>query len=259
MRQAATELLIPLDQACNSSENLVGGKAWNLSRLLNSGFAIPPGVVITTAAYREILHSARLSELIAMELDRKPLEDMRWEELWDTALRIRSAFLKVDIPDPIMSVLSAVIQRVGGPGRIIARSSALGEDSGGRSFAGLHESIVVISDIDQLADAVRRVWASLWSDAALLYRNELGLDPRKSSMAALVQEFRVSSPSGIVFGRDPRDLTREEAIIEAVPGPCSDLVDGLVDPDRWHVALSSNAVTSYRAGDRGGEPEAPLH
>ena len=108
------------------------------------------------------------------------------------------------------------------------RSSAPGEDGRETSFAGLHESIVGVRGRDELLDAVRTVWASLWSDAALLYRKELNLDPLTSQMAVLVQEMRADSPSGVAFGRDPRTGDHDRAIVEAVPGMCADLVDGEV-------------------------------
>ena len=105
-------------------------------------------------------------------------------------------------------------------------------------------------------DAVRTVWASLWSDAALLYRRELALDPRQSRMAVLVQEVEVEDCSGVAFGRDPRDPEADCAIIEAVPGQCALLVDGSVDPDRWTLQRSSGAVIQWRPGHRGEDTSA---
>jgi phosphoenolpyruvate synthase/pyruvate phosphate dikinase len=71
----------------------------------------------------------------------------------------------------------------------VVRSSAPGEDSAKTSFAGLHESFVNVKEVDAILDHIKLVWASLWSDAALLYRKELGLDIEGSSMAVLVQEI----------------------------------------------------------------------
>jgi hypothetical protein len=104
------------------------------------------------------------------------------------------------------------------------------------SFAGLHESIVGVEGDRAVLDAVRTVWASLWSDAALLYRRELSLDPHRSRMAVLVQAVELAERSGVAFNRDPRSLDADRAVIEAVPGPCALLVDGSVDPDRWILA-----------------------
>jgi pyruvate,water dikinase len=65
----------------------------------------------------------------------------------------------------------------------------------------------------------------------------------------LVDEDR----SGVAFGRDPRQPTLEQAIVECVPGPCGDLVDGVVDPDRWVLHRTSGQVLSWRPGEREGE------
>ena len=75
-----------------------------------------------------------------MELGRKPFESMRWEEVWDTALRIRSAFLSAPVPPAIAEAIAAAVRKLGIEKPLAVRSSAPGEDSALRSFAGLHES-----------------------------------------------------------------------------------------------------------------------
>ncbi len=87
----------------------------------------------------------------------------------------------------------------------------------------------------------------------LLYRQELALDPDLSRMAVVVQEMVDEDRSGVAFGRDPREPGRNHAIVEAVPGPCGDLVDGLVDPDRWILDRNSGTVIEWRPGEREGE------
>jgi pyruvate,water dikinase len=77
-------------------------------------------------------------------------------------------------------------------------------------------------------------------------------------MAVLVQEMIDDDPSGVAFGRDPRDPGLDQAIIEAVPGPCADLVDGVVDPDHWVVDRLSGQVLDWRPGERGEEEAHPL-
>ncbi len=147
----------------------------------------------------------------------------------------------------------AAVEELGAEKPLAVRSSAPGEDSANRSFAGLHESVVGVVGTDAVLDAVRVVWASLWSDAALLYRQELALDPALSRMAVVVQEMIDEDRSGVAFGRDPREASRNQAIVEAVPGPCGDLVDGLVDPDRWILDRSSGQILEWRAGEREDE------
>lgn len=130
------------------------------------------------------------------------------------------------------------------------RSSAPGEDSAHRSFAGLHESYGGVVGCGAVIDAVRLVWASLWSDASMLYRREVGLDPARSRMAVLVQAMRTEAVSGVAFGCDPRQLSSEIAIVEAVPGLCAGLVDGQIDPDRWLLRRSDGKIVEWRPGQR---------
>jgi len=102
------------------------------------------------------------------------------------------------------------------------------------------------------------VWASLWSDAALLYRHELGLDVSSSGMAIVVQGFVRADVSGVAFGIDPRQPCEDRAIVEAVPGPCEDLVSGRLDPDRWIMTRSSGHVLEWKPGGRGGPKAEPI-
>jgi phosphohistidine swiveling domain-containing protein len=247
--------IVPLGEAADCEERLIGGKAAKLAQLAQTGYRVPCGFFITTKAYEHFLEDQDLARLIRMELDRKSFVTMRWEEIWDVALRIRSAFLSTPIPQSLAQAITAAVEELGAEKPLAVRSSAPGEDSANRSFAGLHESVVGVVGPDAVLDAVRVVWASLWSDAALLYRQELALDPALSRMAVVVQEVIDEDRSGVAFGRDPREAGRNQAIVEAVPGPCGDLVDGLVDPDHWILDRRSGRVLEWRAGEREGEEE----
>ena len=250
--------IVPLIGAAGAGDGLVGGKAARLGSLTQAGFRVPRGFCITTRAYEQFFAEAGLGGHVAMELGRKPLDAMRWEELWDAALRIRSAFLRAGIPDAIAGQIRQALADHIGDGAVAVRSSAPGEDSQQLSFAGLHESIVGVVGDRAVLDAVRTVWASLWSDAALLYRRELSLDPHRSRMAVLVQAVELAECSGVAFNRDPRSPDADRAVIEAVPGPCALLVDGAVDPDRWILTRTSGALVEWRPGRRGSDDGGPL-
>jgi hypothetical protein len=245
--------VVPLREAVECEERAIGGKAAKLAQLAQAGFRVPGGFSITTKAYEYFLEDQDLARLIRMELGRKSFASMRWEEIWDVALRIRSAFLATPIPQALAQAIITAVEELGAAKPLAVRSSAPGEDSANRSFAGLHESVVGVIGPDAVLDAVRVVWASLWSDAALLYRQELALDPVLSRMAVVVQEMIDEDRSGVAFGRDPREASRNHAIVEAVPGPCGDLVDGLVDPDRWTLDRITGSVIEWRAGEREDE------
>ena len=146
--------IVPLAESAAAGDGLVGGKAARLGSLIQAGFRVPRGFCITTRAYEQFIAEAGLSKHLAMELGRKPLDAMRWEELWDAALRIRSAFLRVDIPEAIAAQIRRALADHIGDGAVAVRSSAPGEDSQQLSFAGLHESIVGVNGNRAVIEAV---------------------------------------------------------------------------------------------------------
>lgn len=240
--------VIPLEELDKNQKASAGGKAWALSLLVREGFPVPAGVVIPVEIYQRYLSSTGTGEMILMELNRKPFASMRWEEMWDAALRIRNLFLKTPIPSELERELSESIDSRFGDTPVAVRSSAPGEDSEGSSFAGLHESFVNIRGSREIIDHVRLVWASLWSDAALLYRKELGLDVAKSSMAVLVQYLVEGERSGVAFSQNFNDPTT--SLVESVWGLNQGLVDGTVQPDRWILDRRSGSVLEHTPAER---------
>jgi pyruvate,water dikinase len=249
-----TPLVVALSEVAACREELVGGKAAKLSRLAGSGCRVPAGFCLTVAAYETFVQEHDIEEAIRMELGRKDLDGMRWEEIWDAALRIRSLFLARPLPWRLQEALREAVASLGATDSLAVRSSALGEDSGDMSFAGIHESSTDVRTESDVETAVRLVWASLWSDAALLYRRELRLDPAVSRMAVLVQRMVHADRSGVAFGVDPRGANENLAIVEAVPGPCRLLVDGAADPDRWEIRRDTGEVVAWRPGERDDDP-----
>ncbi|WP_201276307.1 PEP/pyruvate-binding domain-containing protein [Methylotetracoccus oryzae] len=238
--------LIDLTSPAARVEHRVGGKAAHLARLKQAGFPVVGGFCIAADAYECFVQESQLKTIIAMELQRKPFEAMRWEELWDAALRIRSAFLCAPVPAALVAGVEWALQQRAAPHGWAVRSSAPGEDSPAASFAGLHESVLPVHGSAAVVDAIRTVWASLWSDAALLYRRELDLDPRRSRMAVLLQPFVRGAPSGVAFGRDPMRHDADRVVIEAVPALCGDLVDGAIEPDHWLLDRGTGEIVDQR-------------
>ncbi|MEJ5359250.1 MAG: PEP/pyruvate-binding domain-containing protein [Desulfobacterales bacterium] len=222
----------------------VGGKALRLAGLRRAGFRVPDFLCLPAEAYRRFCAFRGLSERIGLELARKDFAEMRWEELWDCATRIRSLFLRHPFPPELEAGLREGLARRFGDGPVAVRSSALEEDTAGASFAGLHASFVQVSGVDATLERIRLVWASLWSDAALLYRRELGLDPERSAMAVIVQEMAVGEVSGVCFSRNP--AAPGQAVVEAAWGLNEAVVDGSVAPDRWLVDRTPPRILEHQ-------------
>jgi len=90
--------VLPLSKVGRKDRPKVGGKAISLALMAKEGMAVPPALCITTEAYNRFLDATGLRSQIIFELYRKPFNEMRWEEIWDTALRIRNLFAKTLIP-----------------------------------------------------------------------------------------------------------------------------------------------------------------
>jgi len=236
-------LLVSLDQVDDDDGARVGGKAVALAALRRTGHPIPRSLCLSTEAYELFVEQAALRAVIHQELGRKSFDDMRWEEIWDTALRIRNRFLRAPVPDEVRSEVEMRLEEWLPDAALAVRSSAPGEDSAKASFAGLHDSFVGVRGIEAVLEAIRGVWASLWSDRALLYRRELGIDIDRSSMGVVIQELIDGEVSGIVFGVHPIDP--DLAVIESVYGLNQGLVDGTIEPDRWILERETGRVTEH--------------
>jgi len=232
-----TSLLVGFDAALPLGPAIVGGKGAALAMMSAAGISVPPGVCLSTQAYDQYVDETGLRGRIMYELNRKSFADMRWEELWDAALRVRTMFLSTPIPSELEAVLLPSLAAAFDDAAVVVRSSAPAEDTAATSFAGLHESL-----------HIRLVWASLWSDAALLYRRELGLDVEHSSMAVVIQRIVVGEKSGVAFCRNPNNTA--QAVIEAVHGLNQGMVDGTVEPDRWLIDRARGEVVEYSPAHR---------
>ena len=240
--------LLELKDIGKADRRVVGGKAFALSRMVQAGMRVPRAVCITTRAYDAYMAATGLSDRVSFELLRKSLDEMRWEEVWDTALRIRNLFLKTPIPADLRQALMADFSMRFGETEVSVRSSALGEDSARKSFAGLHDSFLNVRGASAILEHVNLVWASLWSDRSILYRKELELDARKSRMAVVIQEMVFGERAGVAFGRNPMDP--KEAIVEAVYGLNQGLVDGTVEPDRWVIKRDTEEIVTHSPASR---------
>jgi len=131
------------------------------------------------------------------------------------------------------------------PTPLAVRSSAVGEDSAGASFAGQHITVLNVPSAGDVEEAVREVWWSANSDSAITYRKRLGVFARPS-VGVVVQSLLQPDTAGVMFTRNP--ITgADERMIEASWGLGEAVVSGRVIPDSFRVARSGE-VLDRRAG-----------
>ncbi len=240
------EYAIPVIEAHGYPVNKVGGKSKNISLCYKENFRVPEGFAITTDSYFEFLEANKLAEVIDKELVRKKTDEMRWEEIWDSALRIRHAFTKGTLPEAVESRFLEFLSQWPQDTMFAVRSSSPDEDSKEFSFAGVHESYINVVGSKKVIEKIKLVWASLWSDRALLYRKEKGLNSGTSAMAVLVQKMEHRDVSGLAFTIDPSNNDHDHIIVEAIKGTLNLLVDNKKAPERFKINKKSGEVVEAK-------------
>ncbi|NCU31427.1 MAG: hypothetical protein EOM23_00500 [Candidatus Moranbacteria bacterium] len=229
--ESSTKLIYPIEAVIDFSVEQFGSKAKNISLLMKNQFKTPGGFCITSDAYLEYVKRNKLDKVIDFVLNRKPMEEMRWEEIWDISLRIQSAFLRAELNPSFQNDIIVHLKQLPPDTAFSVRSSSTKEDSSNYSYAGIHESFVNLRNYDDIIEKIKLVWASLWSNRAILYRKELSLNPKESKMAVLVQEMVIEKISGLAFSQDPYSK-ENRVVIEAIEGQCSELVDNIKEPKK---------------------------
>lgn len=126
------------------------------------------------------------------------------------------------------------------PGPLAVRSSAIGEDSAGASFAGQHATLLNVDGVDAAIDAVKLVWHSGRSDAAMAYRQRIGADT-DVRVAVVIQKLVVADIAGVLFTCNPV-TGADELVVEASWGLGEAIVQGLVIPDRYRIDRAGKII-----------------
>jgi pyruvate,water dikinase len=222
---------------------LLGGKGASLDRLARLGFRVPPGFCVTTAAFR-----AQLEALPAATASQRT--DGLGEKV--TAAPIHPAIL-AEVRDAL-----ARLERAGREDgwmlRLAVRSSAIGEDGALASYAGLHETELDRTP-DEVPDAVRRCWASLWSAPALAYRARRGIPLDDAAMAVVVQQLVPADAAAVVFTRHPVTGNDDQLVVTAVRGLGDAMVSGTVTPDTFVIDRANPESVEMTRGD---DPEQSI-
>src|SRR5438874_799643 len=220
----------------------VGGKNASLGEMIRAlgalGIRVPGGFATTAHAYREFLAQGGLDARIRAELARLDVDDVA--RLAATGARIRQWILETPFPPPLAAAVSAELRRMSGDGAppaVAVRSSATAEDLPEASFAGQQESFLNVSGEAAVLEAMRAVFASLYSDRAIAYRVHQGFAHDAVALSAGVQHMVRSDvgASGVMFTLDTDSGFREVVFITASWGLGETVVQGAVNPDEFYV------------------------
>ena len=220
------------------ARDLVGGKGASLSELSALGAPVPPAFAITADACAAFMASLGVADLASVLPDKLP------------ALReqMLAAPLPADLAAAVADGFATLQQRAGADMALAVRSSATTEDGSEHSFAGQHDTFLGMRTLPEVEDAIRRCWASLWSDRAVAYRQDNQAEG-VPCMAVVVQQMIRSDVSFIAFTDDPVGERRDHVVLSASWGLGEALVSGLVTPD--HIVIAPDGrIAEYVIGDK---------
>ena len=215
---------------------LVGGKTASLGELRSLlGDRVPDGFALTARAYREALTTARAVEPLRTLLAGFDHHDVA--ELARRAAEARGIVYKatgnLELRRQIAAAYRGLEERCAKSVAVAVRSSATAEDLPTASFAGQHESFLNVHGEQDVIEACRRCFASIFTDRAIVYRIDNGFDHFKVALSVGVMKMVRSdlAASGIIFTLDTESGFRDVVFLTGSWGLGENIVQGKVDPD----------------------------
>ena len=221
----------------------VGGKNSSLgemiSQLSNAGIRVPSGFVTTAAAYQTFLTENKLGAALEKTLNNLDITDI--SALSAAGGQIRKLLMEAELPSPLTEQITAAYKKIcdeaGSEVPVAVRSSATAEDLPSASFAGQQETYLNISGIKNVLGAVKKVYASLFTDRAIAYRVHQNFDHADVSMSVGIQRMVRSDigSSGVLFTIDTESGFDKVVFITSSYGLGEAVVQGAVNPDEFYV------------------------
>lgn len=235
--------VLPFTKISKDMTEIVGGKGANLGEMTQSGFPVPPGFCITAQAYRDMIAYNNFEPQIRALLE--PLDVRDSQKLQKVAHQVMKLVGRANIPPEMVKEIvdnyHALKKNDKSP-LVAVRSSATAEDLPDASFAGQQATFLNVKGENNVIEAVRQAWASLFEPRAIFYRVTQKYDHFKVALAIPVQLMVQSEISGIMFTVNPLNGDKRRLVIEAIWGLGEKIVQGAYTPDHYEVNKETGAI-----------------
>lgn len=227
--------IMPLGDIRLRHITLVGGKMANLGEVAaHAGLDVPDGFAVTVSAYYRFMDYSGLRSELNRRIQATDMHSL--DEVFNLSAALQQAVLSAPLPPELEREITesvAEMQRKAGPGLLLAlRSSAVGEDSLGVSFAGQYRSELNVPP-EEACEVWKEIVASKYAVTAMSYRYQHGIPDDTAPMCVGVLAMVPAAAGGVAYSRDPVAAARgqEQVLLNAVPGLPQGVVDGAVTPD----------------------------
>ncbi|MBW1916721.1 MAG: phosphoenolpyruvate synthase [Deltaproteobacteria bacterium] len=244
---------------------LVGGKNASLGEMIKNlsakNILVPNGFAITAEAYRYFLKTAGIEKSIRQILDGLDTSDMN--DLIRRGKRVRDVILAANLPSALVAEIGKAYEELedlygqsGADVDVAVRSSATAEDLPDASFAGQQETFLNVRGKVSLIQAVKKCFASLFTNRAISYRHDKSFDQFDVALSVAVQKMvrSDSACSGVIFSIDTETGFKDTVYITGSYGLGETVVQGQVTPDEFYVfkptlKMGKRAIVSKKLGD----------
>lgn len=252
-----------LDFGCLTMKHVqeVGGKNASLGEMLTKlmplGIKIPKGFATTVAAYHDFLRDNNLHDKITAQLSKLDVNDVG--ALKKTSQQIRRWIMHAELSDEFKKEIISIYKDLGlNPNHSVAvRSSATAEDLPTASFAGQQETFLNIKGADNILEAIKKVYASLFIERSIAYRVHNNFPHEQVGISVGVQQMIRSdlATSGVMFTLDTESGFDDVVFITASYGLGETIVQGHINPDEFYVHKpmlneGKKAIISRAVGDK---------
>lgn len=231
-------LIIPLRLIDRHMADQVGSKMANIGEILNEiHLPVPPGFVITSAAYRKFVEYNDLQ----VEIDRliQATETSSIEDMYDLSYSLERLIMDAALPRELEQAIMdgyRELEREAGPSvKVSLRSSALGEDASGTSFAGQFRTVLNV-DPQKIVETYKSVVAGKYGLPAITYRLNRGIPDEAVAMCVGCMAMVEAAAGGVMYSRNPMNVRDRSVLINSVWGLQKAVVDGSVNPDVFVVS-----------------------
>ncbi len=245
-----TEFVVWLEEVGKEDIAIVGGKGASLGEMLRAELPVPTGFAVTAQAYRQFIDENGISDELfsSLEVD---VDDAN--ELREAEKKAKKIILEAKIPDDIeksiRSKYKELCNREGNQAFVAVRSSATAEDLPDASFAGQQDTFLNIKGEQNVIEAVKKCWASLYGARAIYYRVKQGFDHSKVNLCAVVQLMVDAEKAGVMFSSHP-STGEPLTIIEGAWGLGETVVSGAVSPDYYVVDKQTKKITERKVATK---------
>ncbi|HDR7784527.1 TPA: phosphoenolpyruvate synthase [Bacillus wiedmannii] len=229
-----SSFVLDFQEIKNAQLSLVGGKGLNLGELSKiQGIQVPEGFCVTTVGYEKVIEQNEELQTLLQQLTKLKREERA--QIGEISKEIRESIMAVEIPVDVVESVAHYLSRFGNEHAYAVRSSATAEDLPYASFAGQQDTYLNIIGEEAILQHVRKCWASLFTERAVMYRMQNGFEHNQVSICVVVQKMVFPKASGILFTADPVTSNRKVLSIDASFGLGEALVSGLVSADNYKV------------------------